>query len=50
MLQMWARKPAAMPWAQARAAGSGVETATRALDLLDLRPGMTLLVHGAGTG
>lgn len=50
VLQLWAHKPAAMPWSQAGAAGSGVETATRALDLLDLRPGMTLLVDGAAGG
>jgi NADPH:quinone reductase-like Zn-dependent oxidoreductase len=50
VLSMWTRKPAAMTWPQAGAAGTGVETATRALDLLDLRPGMTLLVDGAAGG
>ncbi|MEU7679689.1 NADP-dependent oxidoreductase [Micromonospora taraxaci] len=50
VLQLWAHKPATMPWAQAGAAGTSIETATRALDLLDLRPGMTLLVDGAAGG
>ncbi|MBM7495054.1 NADPH:quinone reductase-like Zn-dependent oxidoreductase [Micromonospora luteifusca] len=50
VLPLWAHKPATMPWAQAGAAGSSTETATRALDLLDLRPGMTLLVDGAAGG
>jgi NADPH:quinone reductase-like Zn-dependent oxidoreductase len=50
ILQMWAHKPDGMPWEQAGAAGSGVETATRALDLLGLRPGMTLLIDGAAGG
>ncbi|MEV6635926.1 NADP-dependent oxidoreductase [Actinoplanes sp. NPDC051470] len=50
VLQMWAPKPAAVPWTQAGAAGTSVETATRALDRLDLRPGMTLLVDGAAGG
>ncbi|MFF5229849.1 NADP-dependent oxidoreductase [Dactylosporangium sp. NPDC000521] len=50
VLQLWAQKPAAMPWSQAGAAGSSVETATRALDLLELQPGMTLLVDGAAGG
>ncbi|RAO39374.1 NADPH:quinone reductase [Micromonospora saelicesensis] len=50
VLQLWAHKPTAMPWAQAGAAGTSIETATRALDLLDLRPGMTLLVDGAAGG
>jgi NADPH:quinone reductase-like Zn-dependent oxidoreductase len=50
VLRMWARMPAGMSWPQAGAAGSSVETATRALDRLDLRPGMTLLVDGAAGG
>ncbi|WP_327035944.1 NADP-dependent oxidoreductase [Micromonospora ureilytica] len=50
VLQLWAHKPTTMPWAQAGAAGTSIETATRALDLLDLRPGMTLLVDGAAGG
>ncbi|MBB2948813.1 NADPH:quinone reductase-like Zn-dependent oxidoreductase [Actinoplanes lutulentus] len=50
VLHLWADKPAGMPWEQAGAAGSSVETATRALDLLDLEPGMTLLIDGAAGG
>ncbi|WP_433320384.1 NADP-dependent oxidoreductase [Micromonospora sp. CA-269861] len=50
VLQLWAHKPTTMPWAQAGAAGTSIETATRALDLLDLRPGMTLLIDGAAGG
>ncbi|MGC4748172.1 NADP-dependent oxidoreductase [Micromonospora sp. DT201] len=50
VLHLWAHKPTAMPWAQAGAAGSSTETATRALDLLDLQPGMTLLIDGATGG
>jgi len=50
VLPVWAPKPAAMPWEQAGAAGTSVETATRALDRLDVRPGMTLLVDGAAGG
>ncbi|WIY01408.1 NADP-dependent oxidoreductase [Amycolatopsis mongoliensis] len=50
VLAFWAPKPASMPWEQAGAAGSGIETATRALDLLDVRDGMTLLVDGASGG
>jgi len=50
VLAFWAPKPPSMPWEQAGAAGSGIETATRALDLLDVRDGMTLLVDGASGG
>jgi NADPH:quinone reductase-like Zn-dependent oxidoreductase len=50
VLRLWAHKPAGMSWSQAGAAGSGVETATRALDRLELRPGMTILVDGAAGG
>ncbi|MFG1843015.1 NADP-dependent oxidoreductase [Micromonospora sp. NPDC049175] len=50
VLQLWAHKPAAMPWAQAGAAGTSAETATRALDLLAPQPGMTLLIDGAAGG
>lgn len=50
ILDFWGRKPERMPWHEAGGAGSGVETATRALDLLDVRDGMTLLVHGAAGG
>lgn len=50
VLAFWAPKPPSMSWEQAGAGGSGIETATRALDLLDVRDGMTLLVDGASGG
>lgn len=50
VLAFWAAKPPAMPWEQAGAGGTSIETATRALDLLDVRPGSTLLVDGAAGG
>ncbi|WP_344744725.1 alcohol dehydrogenase catalytic domain-containing protein, partial [Streptosporangium vulgare] len=50
VLDFWARKPHGMTWAEAGAAGTGVETATRALDLLGIRDGTTLLVDGAAGG
>ena len=39
-----------MTWAEAGAAGTGIETATRALDLLDIKENTTLLVDGAAGG
>jgi NADPH:quinone reductase-like Zn-dependent oxidoreductase len=50
VLKFWTHKPPSMPWAQAGAAGTGVETATRALDALDLRAESTLLIDGAAGG
>lgn len=50
VLRFWARKPPAMPSAQAGAAGTSIETATRALDALDVRAGATLLIDGAAGG
>ncbi|MCU1479580.1 MAG: Alcohol dehydrogenase GroES domain protein [Subtercola sp.] len=50
VLSFWAKKPAALPWAQAGASGSSIETATRALDLLDITEGTTLLIDGAAGG
>ncbi|WP_443078884.1 NADP-dependent oxidoreductase [Streptomyces sp. NBC_01497] len=50
VLDFLARKPHGMTWAEAGAAGTGIETATRALDLLDIQDGMTLLVDGAAGG
>lgn len=50
VLHTWAPRAAEMPWAEAGAAGTSVETATRVLDLLDARPGQTLLVTGAAGG
>ncbi|MGW5681410.1 NADP-dependent oxidoreductase [Nonomuraea sp. NPDC003754] len=42
-----AHKPAEVPWAVAGSLTAGVQTAELALDVLDLREGKTLLVHGA---
>jgi NADPH:quinone reductase-like Zn-dependent oxidoreductase len=50
VLRFWAVKSPAMPWPEAGAAGTSVETAARALDLLGVEPGMTLLVDGAAGG
>lgn len=50
VLAFWAAKPARMPWTEAGGAASGVETATRALDLLEVGAGTTLLVDGATGG
>lgn len=50
VLRSWGRKPAAMAWASAGAAASSIETATRALDLLEPLDGRTLLVDGAAGG
>jgi NADPH:quinone reductase-like Zn-dependent oxidoreductase len=50
VLRFWAARPASMPWEEAGAAGTSVETATRALDLLDVREGKTLLIDGAAGG
>jgi NADPH:quinone reductase-like Zn-dependent oxidoreductase len=50
VLRFWTAKPPAMSWAEAGAAGTSIETATRALDRLDVRAGTTLLVDGAAGG
>ncbi|WP_433208105.1 NADP-dependent oxidoreductase [Dactylosporangium sp. CS-047395] len=50
VLRHWARRSPAMPWAEAGAAGTSLETATRALDRLGVAPGMRLLVTGASGG
>jgi NADPH:quinone reductase-like Zn-dependent oxidoreductase len=50
VLSFWAAKPVSMPWDQAGASGTSIETATRALDLLHLRAGSTLLIDGAAGG
>ncbi|WP_393087463.1 NADP-dependent oxidoreductase [Streptomyces sp. LN704] len=52
VLAFWAARPAALPWEQAGAAATGVETATRALDLLGVGDGRgtTLLIDGAAGG
>lgn len=50
VLRFWARKPSTMSWPEAGAAGTSVETATRVLDLLEVRAGTTLAVDGAAGG
>ncbi|HEY1570576.1 MAG TPA: NADP-dependent oxidoreductase [Pseudonocardiaceae bacterium] len=50
VLAFWARKPESLSWTEAGAAGTSVETATRALDLLDTGEGTTLLIDGASGG
>jgi NADPH:quinone reductase-like Zn-dependent oxidoreductase len=50
VLAFWAAKPSSLPWTQAGAAGTSVETATRALDALAVEAGTTLLVDGAAGG
>ncbi|HMH58641.1 MAG TPA: NADP-dependent oxidoreductase [Galbitalea sp.] len=50
VLAFWAHRPATMPTTEAGAGGSSIETATRVLDLLDIRDGMTLLIDGAAGG
>ncbi|GLY88723.1 NADP-dependent oxidoreductase [Actinoallomurus iriomotensis] len=50
VLAFWAAKPSSMPWEEAGAAGTSVETATRALDLLGAGEGTTLLIDGAAGG
>ncbi len=50
VLANWAARPASLPVDQAGAAGTAIETATRALDLLDLAEGMRLVVDGASGG
>jgi NADPH:quinone reductase-like Zn-dependent oxidoreductase len=50
VLAFWAAKPPSMSWTEAGAAGTSVETATRALDALGAGAGTTLLVDGAAGG
>jgi NADPH:quinone reductase-like Zn-dependent oxidoreductase len=50
VLRFWNLKPSSMSWAEAGAAGTSIETATRALDGLDVHAGTTLLVDGAAGG
>jgi NADPH:quinone reductase-like Zn-dependent oxidoreductase len=50
VLAAWTRKPAALSWEQAGGAAANAETATRALDLLGVRDGTTLLIAGAAGG
>ncbi|MFF2042559.1 NADP-dependent oxidoreductase [Kitasatospora sp. NPDC058170] len=44
------RRPASLSWEEAAAIPVAAETAWRALDLLGVRSGQTLLVHGAAGG
>jgi NADPH:quinone reductase-like Zn-dependent oxidoreductase len=50
VLSFWTVKPSSMSWPEAGAAGTSIETATRALDRLDVRDGTTLLIDGAAGG
>jgi NADPH:quinone reductase-like Zn-dependent oxidoreductase len=50
VLAFWAHRPATMPTTEAGAAGTSIETATRVLDLLDVREGTTLVIDGAAGG
>jgi NADPH:quinone reductase-like Zn-dependent oxidoreductase len=50
VLAFWTAKPGSMSWEEAGGGGTSIETATRALDLLDVRAGTTLLVDGAAGG
>ncbi|HEX7308819.1 NADP-dependent oxidoreductase [Lentzea sp.] len=50
VLAAWAPKPAALSWEQAGGAAANAETATRALDLLQVGEGTTLLIAGAAGG
>lgn len=50
LLEHYAVKPEGLPWAEAGGMPVAVETAVRALDLLGLESGHTLLVNGATGG
>lgn len=50
VLTTWAIRPPAFPWEHAAAAGTSVETATRALDLLGVDSRTTILIEGAAGG
>ena len=50
VLAFWAPKPVSMTWDEAGAAGSSIETATRALDLLEVDGGTTMIIDGASGG
>ncbi len=47
VLRAWAPKPAGFSFEQAAALGVAGETSIRALGLLSLQPGQTVLIHGA---
>ena len=50
LLDAWARKPAAVDWAVAGGAAVATETSIRALDLLAVGAGSTVLVDGGAGG
>src|SRR6478609_4382300 len=50
VLDSWAKKPASVDWAVAAAAGVSAETAIRALDLLGVQAGSTVLIDGGAGG
>ncbi len=50
VLTAWAPKPASVDWSAAAAAGVAVETSIRALDLLGVGRGSTVLVDGGAGG
>jgi NADPH:quinone reductase-like Zn-dependent oxidoreductase len=50
VLNFWGKRPDEMPTVEAAAAGTSVETSTRALDLLGVHDGQTLLIDGASGG
>ena len=50
VLESYARKPASVDWAVAAAAGLSAETAIRALDLVGVSRGTTLLIDGGAGG
>lgn len=47
VLEHWAAKPAAWTWSQAASVSTAAEAAERALDLLEVQEGHTLLIDGA---
>ncbi len=47
VLRHWARRPAAWSWEQAGSVSTAAEAARRALDLLQVQAGQTLLIDGA---
>lgn len=50
ILEVWAAKPVSVPWESAAAAGVAVETTGRALELLGVEAGTTVLIDGATGG
>jgi NADPH:quinone reductase-like Zn-dependent oxidoreductase len=50
VLAFWELKPSSLSWEEAGAAGTSIETATRALDKLNVHEGATLLIDGATGG